>query len=73
MYKVFDSWLSYNQFIAGFLHSTMCRVSEVISLSNGNLLSFLLRCGTRQYERGTQWDISLSNNLIDSSSNDLKF
>ena len=22
----------------------------------GNLLSFLLRCGTRPYERGTQWD-----------------
>ena len=24
----------------------------------GNLLSFLLRCGTRPYERGTQWDES---------------
>ena len=23
---------------------------------SGNLLSFLLRCGTRPYERGTQWD-----------------
>ena len=29
--------------------------------SNGNLLSFLLRCGTRPYERGTQWD---SNSLV---------
>ena len=27
----------------------------------GNLLSFLLRCGTRPYERGTQWD---SNSLV---------
>ena len=25
------------------------------------LLSFLLRCGTRPYERGTQWD---SNSLV---------
>ena len=24
--------------------------------TGGNLLSFLLRCGTRPYERGTQWD-----------------
>ena len=29
--------------------------------SSGNLLSFLLRCGTRPYERGTQWD---SNSLV---------
>ena len=28
---------------------------------SGNLLSFLLRCGTRPYERGTQWD---SNSLV---------
>ena len=28
--------------------TTQCR--------SGNLLSFLLRCGTRPYERGTQWD-----------------
>ena len=27
----------------------------------GNLLSFLLRCGTRPYERGTLWD---SNSLL---------
>ena len=27
----------------------------------GNLLSFLLRCGTRPYEWGTQWD---SNSLV---------
>ena len=26
------------------------------ALISGNLLSFLLRCGTRPYERGTQWD-----------------
>ena len=30
-------------------------------IGNGNLLSFLLRCGTRPYERGTQWD---SNSLV---------
>ena len=30
-------------------------------LSYSNLLSFLLRCGTRPYERGTQWD---SNSLV---------
>ena len=30
-------------------------------LKYGNLLSFLLRCGTRPYERGTQWD---SNSLV---------
>ena len=29
--------------------------------SVGNLLSFLLRCSTRPYERGTQWD---SNSLV---------
>ena len=29
----------------------------------GNLLSFLLRCGTRPYERGTQWDIN-SNEIL---------
>ena len=34
------------------------QVDQVHSLGHGsgNLLSFLLRCGTRPYERGTQWD-----------------
>ena len=32
-----------------------------MTLQYGNLLSFLLRCGTRPYERGTQWD---SNSLV---------
>ena len=30
-----------------------------IVLACGNLLNFLLRCGTRPYERGTQWGSSL--------------
>ena len=30
--------------------------SNGLVLRSGNLLSFLLRCGTRPYERGTQWD-----------------
>ena len=33
----------------------------VTSCCSLNLLSFLLRCGTRPYERGTQWD---SNSLV---------
>ena len=32
------------------------KLSLIASVGHGNLLSFLLRCGTRPYERGTQWD-----------------
>ena len=35
-----------------------------IEMNNGNLLSFLLRCGTRPYERGTQWDSNSLESLI---------
>ena len=41
----------------GWLVSNQMRYN----LESGNLLSFLLRCGTRPYERGTQWD---SNSLV---------
>ena len=43
-----------------FLNSMSCsnfsrpRLKDLTK--GGNLLSFLLRCGTRPYERGTQWD-----------------
>ena len=30
--------------------------TELMNITGGNLLSILLRCGTRPYERGTQWD-----------------
>ena len=45
---------TYNKTSLGF------RLLEKI-VGEGNLLSFLLRCGTRPYERGTQWD---SNSLM---------
>ena len=35
--------------------------NSIVGNRCGNLLSFLLRCGTRPYERGTQWD---SNSLV---------
>ena len=31
-------------------------VKRKVNVGDGNLLSFLLRCGTRPYERGTQSD-----------------
>ena len=31
---------------------------------SGNLLSFLLRCGTRPYERGTQWERECSGYML---------
>ena len=37
------------------------RPDAPVIYTGGNLLSFLLRCGTRPYEGGTQWD---SNSLV---------
>ena len=43
------------------LPDSISYVVNNVSRPYGNLLSFLLRCGTRTYERGTQWD---SNSLV---------
>ena len=39
----------------GMIHFTLYTYLKMLSVKQGgNLLSFLLRCGTRPYERGTQ-------------------
>ena len=55
--KIFYIWDLTNLWKSKKVHSSSAR-TQVRKFSGqcGNLLSFLLRCGTRPYERGTQWD-----------------
>ena len=45
---LFDHW--------GIFYSNFLVELWIVQLESCNLLSFLLRCSTRPYERGTQWD-----------------
>ena len=56
---IIDSWLFDNFNLSDQI--TKKNYYKIVVLGNGhsgNLLSFLLRCGTRPYERGTQWDLN---------------
>ena len=63
-------WGGHSSCVTFFQTLWICKIDELLVLmvrcgivkdSSGNLLSFLLRCGTRPYKRGTQWD---SNSLV---------
>ena len=47
-----------NYYITWWRQEVRSSGPEKLETRCGNLLSFLLRCGTRPYERGTQWDLN---------------